>query len=56
MDAEPSPEGTTREPGTVDLGEVLRFGAVIQAAAGVRRPLEDVLSRGGGEHLGRSHE
>ena len=35
---------------------VLRFGAVIQAADSVRRPPEDVLSGGGGEHLGRSHE
>jgi hypothetical protein len=35
---------------------VLRFGAVIQAAASVRRPPEDVLSRGGGEHLGRGYE
>ena len=37
---------------------VLRFGAVIQAAASVRRPPGDVLSGGGrsGEHLGGSHE
>ncbi len=34
---------------------VLRFGAVIQAAASVRRPPEDVLA-GSGEHLGGSHE
>jgi hypothetical protein len=35
---------------------VLRFGAVVQAAASVRRPPGDVLSGSGGEHLGGSHE
>jgi hypothetical protein len=35
---------------------VLRFGAVIQAAASVRRPPDDVLSAGGGEDLSVSHE
>jgi hypothetical protein len=35
---------------------VLRFGAVIQTAASVRRPPEDVLPGSGGEHLGGSHE
>jgi hypothetical protein len=35
---------------------VLRFGAVIQAAASVRRPPGDVLSGSGGEHLGGSYE
>ena len=35
---------------------VLRFGTVIQAAASVRRPPEDVLSGSGGEDLGGSHE
>jgi hypothetical protein len=35
---------------------VLRFGAVVQAAASVRRPPEDVLSGTTGEHLGGSHE
>jgi hypothetical protein len=35
---------------------VLRFGAVIQVAASVRRPPDDVLSAGGGEDLSVSHE
>jgi hypothetical protein len=35
---------------------VLRFGAVIQAAASVRRPPEDVLFGNGGEDFGSSHE
>ena len=35
---------------------VLRFGAVIQAAASVRRPPDDVLSASGGEDLSVSHE
>jgi hypothetical protein len=35
---------------------VLRFGAVIQAAASVRRPPDDVLSADGGEDLSISHE
>jgi hypothetical protein len=35
---------------------VLRFGAVTQTAASVRRPPEDVLCRTGGEHLGCSDE
>jgi hypothetical protein len=35
---------------------VLRFGKVIQAAASVRRPPDDVLSADGGEDLSSSHE
>jgi hypothetical protein len=35
---------------------ILRFGAVIQAAASVRRPPGDVLSESGAEHLGSGHE
>jgi hypothetical protein len=35
---------------------VLRFGAVIQAAASIRRPPEDVLSGSAGEQLGTSRE
>jgi hypothetical protein len=35
---------------------VLRFGVVIQAAASVRRPLEEVLSGNGGDDLGRGYE
>ena len=35
---------------------ILRFGAVIQAAASVRRPPGDVLSGSRGEHRGGSHE
>jgi hypothetical protein len=35
---------------------VLRFGTVIQAAASVRRPPEDVLRDTGSEQLGISHE
>jgi len=35
---------------------VLRFGAVIQAAASVRRPPEDVLSESGGEDTDASAE
>jgi hypothetical protein len=35
---------------------VLRFGTDIQAAASVRRLPGDVLSQGGGDHLGRRHD
>jgi nitroreductase len=35
---------------------ILRFGAVIQAAASVRRPPDDVLSATGSEHLSTGHE
>jgi hypothetical protein len=35
---------------------ILRFGAVIQATASIRRPPDDVLSGNGGEYPGGSHE